>query len=423
MNALDARSTVETVSRALDAAQETARHYGAFVSVFRERALAEAAALDREPRRGPLHGVPIAVKDNIDVAGCWTRCGTPGFGHHRAERDATVVARLRAAGAVVVGKTRMHELAWGMTTPGCRNPHDPLRTAGGSSGGSAAAVAAGAVPVALGTDTGGSVRNPAALCGVTGVKTAAGSLPMDGVSPLAPSQDTVGVLAASIDDCRLALDAMAVTGSGRSARRVGLVSDRWARRVAPEVATAVTDAADRLRQAGIEVVELAVRHSGLAAATSYVTMLAEASRCWWDEVQPPPPGSLGREVRGLLRAGSRVTEADYARASTVRAAIRSALTSVLAEVDALLLATCPVVPSLSGQQSVRCAGRDVPVQTAHSGLTSLASVSGMPALSVPAVASDRLPIGIQLVAADTDVLCGLGRTLEPEPVALPGARR
>lgn len=418
-------SVVDAVREALDGAERAAREYGAFVSVLRERAMAEAAERERETPRGPLHGVPIAVKDNIDVAGAWTRCGTPGFGHRRAEHDAAVVARLRAAGAVVVGKTRMHELAWGMTTPGCRNPRDATRTAGGSSGGSAAAVAAGAVPIALGTDTGGSVRNPAALCGVVGVKTAAGSLPLDGVAPLAPTQDTVGVLARGVDDARLALRALGLPSGGGRPGRVGVVVEGWARRVEPDVAAAVEASARALADAGVEVAEVRVRHSELAAAASYVTMLAEASRAWWRPDEPPEPGALGKDVRRLLRTGTRVAEPDYARALAVREAIRTELGAVLGRCDALLFAACPVRATPMGQEVVAYGGRDVPVETAHSALTSLASVSGLPAMSVPAPDDGGLPVGVQLVAADTGTLCELGGVIERARVSTPrcGAQR
>lgn len=412
MTTLDIESPVDNVVRALDAAERATGDYGAFVTLFRERALAEAASLDGEPRRGPLHGVPVAVKDNMDVAGAWTRCGTPGFGHHRAEHDADVVARLRAAGAVVIGKTRMHELAWGMITPGCRNPHDPARITGGSSGGSAAAVASGAVPVALGTDTGGSVRNPAALCGVVGMKTAAGSLPMGGVTPLAPTQDTVGVLAASVEWCRRTLDALGIPTTAAAPRRVGLLTERWARRVEPEVEAAVSNATRRLREAGIEVVEPELPRSGLAAAASYVTMLAEAAREWWPGPGPPPPGSLGKDIRGLLMTGARVGDADYARALAARAEVRAELAGAFEDIDALLLATCPVVAAPAGSGTVRCAGREIPVETAHSALTAPASVSGMPAVSVPAADPSGLPVGLQFVAPGCGALCSVSTTLQ-----------
>ncbi|GGI88679.1 amidohydrolase [Saccharopolyspora subtropica] len=394
------RSGAETsrslVERALAAAERSTT--GAFVAVQPESALAAAAAADRELAggrdRGPLHGIPVAVKDNIDVAGYWTRCGTPGLGHHLAERDAEVVGRLRAAGAVVVGKTRTHELAWGMITPGCRNPRDPNRITGGSSGGSAAAVAEGIVPLALGTDTGGSVRNPAALCGVVGVKLEAGAVPMTGIAPLAPTQDCAGVFATSTDDCAAALAALAIPPRSGEIRAVGVISDRWAQRVQPEVAAALADSVEVLRSQGIEVVDVAVRHAELAPAASYVIMLAESAHEWF------PATGVGDEVRDLLRLGANVRRGDYDLALSARSAIRAGLDEALRRVDALLLPGSPVVAPPIGAKLVECAGREVPVAAAFTAMTALASVTGAAAVSVPAPV-DGLPVGVQCIASST----------------------
>lgn len=410
-----ADSCVELTRRALDAAAD--EPFGAFVELHREHALRSAEQADRELAervdRGPLHGIPVAVKDNIDVAGSWTRCGTPGLGHRWARRDAAVVDRLRAENAVVVGKTRTHELAWGMITPGCRNPRDPARITGGSSGGSAAAVAGGLVPAALGTDTGGSVRNPAALCGVAGLKTAAGQLPWDGIAAMAPTQDTVGVLAATVADCALVADRLGLGRRERGPRRVGLVADAWARRTEPEITAAVDRAVDDLRARGVEVVEVSLRHSDLAGAASYVIMLAEAARHWWPGDGKVPANAIGADVRTQLRLGSRVADSDYARALAVREAIAGEVRAVLREVDALLLASCPVLAAPVGADTVECGGRSIPVDAAHSALTALASVAGLPAMSVPGAESESgLPTGLQFIGTEIDMVCGCAEIVE-----------
>jgi Amidase len=183
-----AASSAELVEAALARTEALDGRLGAFVTVLADRARADAAARDLQRRRGeplgPLHGVPVAVKDLVDIAGTVTGAGSPKLAGNLATRDAEVVARLRAAGAVVVGKTRTHEFAYGVLTPGTVNPWDGTRIAGGSSGGSAAAVAAGLVPAAVGTDTAGSVRIPAACCGVVGFKPTLGRVPATGVWPL-----------------------------------------------------------------------------------------------------------------------------------------------------------------------------------------------------------------------------------------------
>lgn len=401
------RTCVELVERTLEAAASS----DAFVELLPEDARRQARNADSELTegidRGPLHGIPFAVKDNTDVAASWTRCGTPAFGHHWAQEDATVVERLRAANAVPIGKTRTHELAWGMVTPGCRNPRSPDRMTGGSSGGSAAAVAAGIVPFALGTDTGGSVRNPAALCGVSGAKAAAGALPTRGIAPLAPTQDSVGVLAETARDCGTALKAMGVRENPAGPfMRAGVIADRWARRVEPSVSLGVERAAESLRRHGVEVVEISIEHSELATAASYVTMLAEAAREWWPEGGSVAPGALGTEVRDQLLLGSSVTQRDYGRARDVAEAIQHRLRSALREVDVLLLGSCPVPASPIGAENTVCAGRTVPVATAHAALTSLASVTGFPAVSVPGDGgAGALPVGVQLIGADVLTLC------------------
>jgi Asp-tRNA(Asn)/Glu-tRNA(Gln) amidotransferase A subunit family amidase len=181
-------SSAELVAAALARIEALDGRLGAFVTLLARDARSEAAARDAQRRRGealgPLHGVPVAVKDLVDVAGAVTGAGSPKLAGNLATRDAEVVARLRAAGAVVVGKTRTHEFAYGVLTPGTANPWDHARIAGGSSGGSAAAVAAGLVAAALGTDTAGSVRIPAACCGVVGFKPSLGRVPVAGVWPL-----------------------------------------------------------------------------------------------------------------------------------------------------------------------------------------------------------------------------------------------
>ena len=191
---------------------------GAFVVVLAEQARAEAGERDAERRRGvvagPLHGVPVAVKDLIDVAGVVAGAGSPKLAGNLARRDAEVVAGLRAAGAVVVGKTRTHEFAYGVVTPGTVNPWDPERIAGGSSGGSAAAVAAGLVPAALGSDTAGSIRIPASCCGIVGLKPTWGRVPATGVWPLSWSCDHVGPMAATVADVALLDEVLAAEPPG-----------------------------------------------------------------------------------------------------------------------------------------------------------------------------------------------------------------
>ena len=412
-------TAVDLLEEALSRARS--RSLGIFVATCDDSARSAAAAADRELRagrsRGPLHGIPVAVKDVVDVAGAWTRCGTPGLGHRLATRDAAVVSRLRAAGAIILGKTATHELAWGMVTPGCRNPRDPDRITGGSSGGSAAAVAAGIVPLAIGTDTGGSVRNPAALCGVAGLKTAVGAIPLDGIAPLARTQDCVGLLGATVADC--ATGFAVLTGQDNPAPprlRVGVVTDRWAGRVSEPVAAAISASREALAAAGVPVVAVSVPFADLAPAASYVVMLAESAAHWWPLARQDP-GSVSRPVHDILELGSRVTAMDYLRALRVREALRRSTLEVLADVDALLLPACPVTAVPVSQDYAECVGRREPLDSAHSRLTALASVTGLAAISVPGQPSgDGLPTGVQFVGRDEATVSALAQSLEDHRV-------
>ncbi len=430
-------TATDLAEHALSRARDTAGDSGAFVELCARQAREEARHADAELAaghdRGPLHGVPVAVKDVIDVVGVATRCGTPGLGHHVPEDDATVVRRLRGAGAVVVGKTHTHELAWGMVTPQCRNPRDTARMTGGSSGGSAAAVAAGIVPLALGTDTGGSVRNPAALCGVAGLKASHGAVPMQGVAPLAPSQDSLGLLAATAADCRVGLSALHAAenppdvGSGPAAvgeaLRVGVMTDGWAGRVDGPVAGAVQHARDVLAAAGARCLDVTVALSELAPAVSYVVMLAESAELWWPRARATAAG-LGPQARATLQLGTQVRAMDYLRALRAGEALRAHMLATLEGADALLLPACPAPAPPAGATAVTVAGRAEPVEAAHSRLTALASTTGLPALSVPCGTDGAgLPLAVQLVGKSPDVLCAIAQLIEAEHPDTPGATR
>ncbi|HJV05494.1 MAG TPA: amidase, partial [Actinomycetota bacterium] len=250
-------SPVELVEDAVRRAQAWQPTLNAFSQLRGEQAVEGARALGREG--GPLHGVPVAVKDLFDVAGWETTGCCAGYRGRVAERDAEAVRRLRDAGAVVIGKTNQHELAAGATNliSACGpawNPWDPTRITGGSSGGSGAAVAARIVPIALGTDTGGSIRIPASLCGTVGVKTTTGAMALDGVMPLAPSLDTVGPMSGSVEDAAVVLQILlgrepeALPDVGRL--RVGIPSGVFEEAAIPEVLAARDRTAAALEDAG-----------------------------------------------------------------------------------------------------------------------------------------------------------------------------
>ena len=377
----------------------------------------------------PATGIPFAVKDFIDLAGRTTRNGTPGLGHHVASEDAEVVARLRAAGYVPVSRTTVPELAWSTRTPGCGNPWAPDRDAGGSSGGSAVAVATGDVPVALGTDTGGSIRIPAALCGVAGLRPTQGSVPMAGVTPMAPSMDTVGPIAATAADCLAVHRILAGTAEPApetvEGLRIGWPEHLWGTKIDPEVRRIVESAADALRAAGAEITpaELPLGHR-YARSAGFTTMLFESAHQWWQAYQDDPSGLRGRAV-GQLRAGSEVTQDSYDAARAQAAGIAGELDAAFTGVDALLMPTVPVTAARAVAGTVELGGREEPIENAYYRLTALASVSGHPALTVPAgLTAAGLPVGAQLVGPRRQeaLLCLLGGAIEAGPSARALAR-
>ncbi|MBX6766088.1 MAG: amidase [Actinomadura rubrobrunea] len=365
----------------------------AFAAVDAEGAAAAARRADEElaagTDRGALHGVPVAVKDIIDVAGLPTGMGSAHFAGHVAAEDAACVRLLREAGAVIVGKTTTHEFAYGASgdvsaTGPSRNPHDPARASGGSSGGSAVAVAAGMVPLALGTDTGGSVRIPAALCGIAGFKPAFGALPVDGVFPLAPSFDHVGVLAATAADCRTAYRALTGSADPPAPREVRMAWVDGSMPIDAEVEEAVRASFPDLP---VERVDLRAARRVFAAIQD-----AEAYDVHADRVERAAhlyqPPTLDR-----LRRAGRTPGWRYVRAVREREDFTRAVADLLGRYDVLVLPTVPLTAPLIGQRDSALG----PLQPALVSLTCPWNVAGVPALSVPAGFVRGLPVGAQLV--------------------------
>jgi aspartyl-tRNA(Asn)/glutamyl-tRNA(Gln) amidotransferase subunit A len=398
-------SSAALVEEALGRIEALDGRLGAFVTVLAEQARAEAVERDAERAagrvRGPLHGVPVAVKDLVDVAGVVTAAGSPKLEANRAERDAPVVERLRRAGAVIIGKTRTHEFAYGVLTPGTVNPWDATRIAGGSSGGSAAAVAAGLVSFAIGSDTAGSIRIPAACCGVVGFKPTYGAVPVAGVFPLSWSCDHVGPIAAGVAEAGLLFEAMSGVPAPAPAPpaplRVGRLVGEDLALVDPAVSEVLDRLCGRLEAIGarIDDVELPLAAARAAVATIVLPELAAAHAAL---LATTGEEGYGRRVLAAIRLGQSALATEYLAGLRYRGRFVALVEEVLDEHDALLLPTIPVVAPEHANRTVRLGdGSEMGVQVALTALPGPFNCSGSPVVSLPVGLVDGLPVGASLV--------------------------
>lgn len=413
-------SPVELVEAVLGAAERWEPRINAFSQLHADEALAEArdradGSLD-DP--GPLHGVPVAVKDLFDVAGWETTGCCQAYRGHVAERDSAVVRRLREAGAVIVGKTNQHELAAGGTNAvsACgptRNPWDTSRLTGGSSGGSAAAVAARVVPMAVGSDTGGSIRIPASFCGISGLKPGYGRVDMTGAMPLAASLDTAGPLAPAVADVALAYAVLAGTepvGTGDiEGLTVGVSDGFFARRADPLVLEAVEEVRRTLASAGAR--STAVDPGDLEEANELWDRIA------WTEFASAHghllrrPEAIYPRTRRVLQQGAELAAVDFFRAEGRVREIAGAFDAALAEVDVLVAPATPFGAPRADAERVAMAGGEP--HLVHRGgpawFTRVVNLVGVAALSIPAGRStEGLPLGVQLIGRDEDALLRAG---------------
>lgn len=374
----------------------------AFTTVMADHARAAAdragAELARGHDRGPLHGIPVGVKDIIDIAGQPTGYGSHPAFRTMATRNATLIDRLETAGAILIGKTNCLEFAYGAVNPAVgqtNNPRDPTRTAGGSSGGSAAAVAAGMALAAIGTDTGGSIRIPAAYCGVTGLKPTCGTVPMEGVFPLSPTLDHAGPIARTAA-CTLALhDALTATTGPTAAipphsLRLGILRDHAdAPCLRPDVRAAFAAACAALRTAGATLTDIRLDLTGMA--DTLVTILLPEAALIHATRRAEHPSAYAPATLAQIDAGPGVTAMDWLRAMDRRRALTEAMEAALDGLDALIAPTAPWVAPAEDPAVTHDAGFDEMLCTGPTNLT------GLPSVTIPCGTGDHgLPVGLLL---------------------------
>ncbi len=417
---------------------------GAFITVTAERALEDAARAEEELRsgrdKGPLHGVPVGLKDLIYTKGILTTMGSAFFRDYAPDHSATVVQRLEEAGAVSIGKTNTHEFAYGPTGDRSffgptRNPHDAARITGGSSGGSGAAVAADLVYGALGSDTGGSIRIPSALCGVVGMKPTFGRVSKHGVFPLAWSLDHVGPITRTVEDNALMLSVLAghdpedpysanlaeedftrdlqreVRG-----RRIGLPDAFYFEHVEAEVEERVREAAEVFASLGAETREVDIPNLWETLHAQRLTLAVEAYAVHEERLKTEPERFDDQGLERLLR-GEGLEAYRYANAQQRRLHSRREFGRILQEVDVLLTPTVPIWATEIGQRETVIGDYEEAVYSALTRFTGPTNLNGLPSLSVPCGSTaSGLPVGMQLIGRQFDeaTLYNFGHAYEEE---------
>jgi len=405
----------------------------AFITVMAELALAQAKKAELElfaPRgrkghrdRGPLHGIPISLKDNIYTKDIRTTAGSKILTDFIPQHDAHVVVQLKEAGAVILGKTNMHEFAYGVTSNNphygpVRNPWDLARIPGGSSGGSAAAVAAGLCYGSIGTDTGGSIRIPSALCGIVGVKPTFGRVSVKDVIPLSPHLDCVGPLARTSADAARLLDPIFVRGKGepslqsatrppraRRRFRLGLPKGFFSDVASSEVEFTFDHALRFFRKSDCNLKEVSIPLLFETEDAGNQIAWAEAThyhqRAGWF---PARTGEYGEDVRTRLEVGAKVSATAYLQAMEIRYSFIEQFHAAMASanVDALVVPTTPIPDTMIGEETTTVCGTNYPTRALLLRLNRPANLAGLPAISVPCgFTPEGLPVGLQLIGAVT----------------------
>ena len=424
-------SPVELVEATLERIAAVNPRLAAYITVFEQEAMQVARAAElmvlAGHTLGPLHGVPIALKDNVATRGARTTAGSKILADWVPEHDATVTARLRAAGAILVGKLNLHEFAWGGTSANphwgtVRNPWNIERFPAGSSGGSGAAVAARACFGAIGTDTGGSIRLPSAVNGIVGLRPTYGRVSNHGIVPLAWSMDTAGPMTRTVEDCALMFSAIAGhdpkdattarapvadymvgLGDGLAGLRIGVVPGYFFHHLQPPVHDAVRGALDRMVALGAQLVdvEIADIHGNISAQLTIESAEPSTYHQRWLRERPD---DYGDDVRTLLEVGELLLATHYLQAQRYRALLRNQFMDAFRRVDVFVCPTLPFTATRVGEAKVVIEdGVEEDMLSAIMQFTGVPSLTGLPSLAVPCgFDPDGLPVGMQIIGRPFD---------------------
>ena len=423
-------SPVELFNEAIERIHQLQPKLNSFITVTEEEGRKAATEAESEIRkgqyRGPLHGIPISIKDLFATRGVRTTAGSKVLAQWVPDYDATAVARLHQAGMVLVGKTHMHEFAYGVTSDNphygpARNPWDPTRVPGGSSGGSAAAVASSQCTASLGSDSGGSIRTPAAVCGVVGLKPTYGRVSRYGAIPLAWSLDHVGPLTKSVEDAAIMLSAIAgpdpkdpsassrpladyrqeMRGSIRGLR-LGVPRQYFFEHVDPEIQKLVSAAIHQLESMGATLVEVDIPDLENCSAMEAHITLAEATS-YHEPYLKRQADDYGPGVRTNLEAGRYLLATDYVKSQRARTLLQRNFNQAFKHADVIVSPTLPALPPLVGEVWVQSGNLREHVIDAFLRFNIPFDLTGFPAISIPCgLGSTGLPIGLQIAGKAFD---------------------